>query len=91
MQSLDRFAVALAGERPRREPVTECLACGNPIYPGDTYYEIWPSRNGGDVVCSAECARWAWHVLEQEDRLLAPDERGWQIRVAEEVGAPWWD
>jgi len=88
--SLDRFSEPLASDHPNSHPVVKCLVCGAGIYAGQEYLEIWPAMNGRDVVCSTECARWAWHVLEAEDRLLSCDERGWQIRVAEEV-SPWWD
>jgi len=91
VMTLDRFAVPLASEYPHNRPVAECLICGAEIYAGQEYLEIWPAINGRDVVCSTECARWAWHALEQEDRLFSRDESGWQIRVAEGVSPPWAD
>ena len=88
MQSLDRFAVSLAGERSCCRPVAECMVCGCGIYPGQEYLEIWPGINNRNKVCSMECARWVWHVLEQEDQL---HNDGWyEKRIAEEVQAPWW-
>ena len=88
MQSLGRFAVSLAGERSRRRPVAECVACGLSIYPGEEYLEIWPGMNCRNKVCSMECARWVWRALKQEDQLHGD---GWhEKRIAEEVQAPWW-
>ena len=87
--SLDRFSEPLASDHPNSHPVVKCLVCGAGIYAGQEYLEIWPSINDRNTVCSMKCARWVWHFLQQEDRLQGD---GWyEKRIAEEVGAPWWD